>query len=302
MGWRSGLAVALAAAAMASGAAAQQGRMAPREAMQLADAAGFTMRGTQALNSCGRATQPRFAFVDLNGDGRPEAIAADIDPGCYGGTGEAFSVLWRGEVGVWNLIGKGKGRLTLMTSRTGPWRDLTLEGGGCQPTWTFRGMQYLPARTCGGPQAAPAPAPVAAAPPAPGGSPADREAAFRAAGFPAVRGKHPACDKGAEATIEIRDLNGDGRPDALVSDYGSECYGSTEQGFVIVTKDAAGTWKKLYASPGIPTFQTTRGAGGWPDIENGGPGFCFPIQRWNGSDYENIRWKAYQPGACAGRR
>ena len=117
-----------------------------------------------------------------------------------------------------------------------------------------------------------------------------------------MRGKHPACDKQQEAEIEIRDLNGDGRPDALVSDFGTECYGSTEQGFVIVTKDASGAWRKFYASPGIPTFQTTRGAGGWPDIENGGPGFCFPIQRWNGTDYVNVRWKAYQPGACAGRR
>ena len=44
---------------------------------------------------------------------------------------------------------------------------------------------------------------------APAGAAADREAAFRAAGFPAVRGKHPACDKQQEATLEMRDLNGE---------------------------------------------------------------------------------------------
>ena len=67
---------------------------------------------------------------------------------------------------------------------------------------------------------------------------------------------------------------------------------------ISITRSVSGN----YNSPGIPTFQATRGVGGWPDIENGGPGFCFPIQRWNGTDYINVRWKAYQPGACAGRR
>jgi hypothetical protein len=133
-------------------------------------------------------------------------------------------------------------------------------------------------------------------------TPADREAAFRAAGFPAVRGKHPACDKSQAAQIEIRDLNGDGRPDAVVSDFGDYCYGATEQGFVIVTKDAAGAWRKFYNSPGIPTFQTTRGAGGWLDVEIGGQGFCHPIARWNGKDYITVRMHAEEPGACRGQR
>ena len=133
------------------------------------------------------------------------------------------------------------------------------------------------------------------------GNPADREAAFRAAGFPAVGGKHPACDKSQEAQIEIRDLNGDGRADAVVSDFGDYCYGATEQGFVIVTKEASGAWRKFYSSPGIATFQTTRGAGGWPDVEVGGPGFCHPVARWNGSDYVTVRMHAEQPGACRGQ-
>jgi len=134
------------------------------------------------------------------------------------------------------------------------------------------------------------------------GSPADREAAFRAAGFPAVRGKHPACDKTQEAQIEIRDLNGDGRPDAVVTDVGTECFGNTGQGFVLVTKDASGAWRKFYASQGIPDFQATRGAGGWPDVEVGGPGFCHPVARWNGKDYVTVRMHAEEPGACRGQR
>ena len=41
-------------------------------------------------------------------------------------------------------------------------------------------------------------------------STADREAALRAAGFPAVRGKHPACDKAMEVEIEIRGEDAEG--------------------------------------------------------------------------------------------
>ena len=45
----------------------------------------------------------------------------------------------------------------------------------------------------------------------------------------------------------------------------------------------------------------TKGAGGWPDIVLGGPGFCFPVVRFNGKAYANHRQKEEQPGACSGR-
>jgi len=133
-------------------------------------------------------------------------------------------------------------------------------------------------------------------------SPADRAGAFKAAGFEAKGGRYAACDPTQTLEIEIRDINGDARPDALITDAGIACYGRDEVGFAIVTKDAGGAWRKLFASPGFPTFETTRGVGGWPDIKNGGPGFCHPVMQWNGSDYVRIRWKAEQPGACAGRK
>jgi hypothetical protein len=309
-GWR-GVLTVIALLASAGAARAQPPADRAREAAAMVAAAGFQIRGAQIVNSCGRPTQPRPGAVDLNGDGKPEAVITDVDAACYGGTGEAFSIIQRQGPATWALVGAARGRIKLLDTRTNGWRDFSLEGPGCQRTWIFQpGQGYVSPKPCPADLAAdrrlPGPAAPPAAKPAPikpaAGNPADREAAFRAAGFPAVRGKHPACDKQQEVQIEIRDLNGDGRPDALVSDFGTECYGSTEQGFVIVTKDAAGTWRKFYESQGVPTFQTTRGVGGWPDIENGGPGFCFPIQRWNGSDYATIRWKAYKPGACAGRR
>ena len=301
-GWRSAGLAGLAALAAAAGAAAQttpQDRA--REAAAMLTAAGFRVQGSGIANACGHPTQPKPAAADLNGDGRPEAVITDVDPACYGGTGEAFSLIQRQGPANWTLVGAGRGRIKLLQSRTNGWLDWSLEGPGCQRTWTYQpGQGYLSLKSCPGETTAARPA--AAAPAGAGGSAADRAAAFRAAGFPAVRGKHPACDKQQEATIEVRDLNGDSRPDAVVSDFGTDCYGSTEQGFVIVTRDAGGAWRKFYNSPGIPSFQAARGVGGWPDVEVGGPGFCHPVMRWTGSDYATIRWRAENPGACKGQR
>jgi hypothetical protein len=300
-GWRS---VLLAAALLGPTAAEAQQTPAERarEAAAMLAAAGFRIQGAQVVNSCGRAVQPRPGAVDLNGDGRPEAVVIDVDPQCYGGTGEAFSVIQRQGPASWTLVGAGRGRIKLLETRTGGWRDYSLEGPGCQRTWTYQGAQgYVSLKPCPGEGGA-RPAVATAPPSPPAGNAADRAAAFRAAGFTPTRGKYLACDKSQELLIELRDLNGDGRPDAVITDSGTECFGNTGTGYVLVTKEASGTWRKLFENQGIPDFQPTRGVGGWPDIVNGGPGFCFPVLRWNGSDYATVRWKAEQAGACAGRR
>lgn len=263
-------------------------------------ASGYQIRGGQIVNECGRPAQPRPAGVDLNGDGRNEAVVGEIDPTCYGGTGEAYVVIQQQAPGRWARVGAGRGRLKLLETRTNGWRDYTLEGPGCQRVWSFQpGQGYVSLKPCPGETGAQA---AAAPAPSPAGAAADRAAAFRAAGFTPTRGKYLACDPRQELEIEIRDLNGDGRPDAVITDFGLECFGNTGQGFVLVTKEASGAWRKLYQTGGIPDFLTTRGVGGWPDIVNGGPGFCFPVTRWNGRDYAIVRWKEDQRGACAGRR
>lgn len=120
--------------------------------------------------------------------------------------------------------------------------------------------------------------------------PADQAAAFKAAGF-TLKGKQwRACDDPTPtyspgAVQEVRDLNGDGQPEAVITEGGTYCYGHTGAGYSLVSRQANGNWKLLTNGTGIVNFLNTKGTGGWPDLEIGGPGFCFPVQRWNGKNY-----------------
>ena len=137
-------------------------------------------------------------------------------------------------------------------------------------------------------------------------APADEQAAiFKAAGFTQIASawKSGNCD-GAESesyspgTIDtLRDLNGDGRPEAIVTEGGAICYGMTGTHFWLLSKQAAGSWKLIHEETAMPEFLQAKGAGGWPDISMGGPGFCFPVWRWNGSAYQLNRFE-YEGKSC----
>ena len=123
-------------------------------------------------------------------------------------------------------------------------------------------------------------------------SPADHDAAFKAAGF-TLKGKdwRSDCDDGSPSYTpasldQVADLNGDGRPEALISEGGTTCYGATGAGYRLVSKQADGSWKLVTGGTGMLTLLNSKGVGGWPDIEVGGPGFCFPVERWNGKEYK----------------
>ena len=49
-------------------------------------------------------------------------------------------------------------------------------------------------------------------------------------------------------------------------------------------KNTHGQWKPQFGFPGIYTVLTTKNKG-YPDIEIGGPGTCFPVWSWNGREY-----------------
>ena len=119
----------------------------------------------------------------------------------------------------------------------------------------------------------------------------DQAAVFKAAGFKKEPGgKYVRCKEDPPTAsympgrIETADLNGDGQPEAWVSESSLFCYGNTAESFVLLTKDAGG-WRVLLDEVGIPNVLKTK-RGGWPDIEVGGPGFGkFPVYRWDGKSY-----------------
>ena len=131
----------------------------------------------------------------------------------------------------------------------------------------------------------------AAAPGAPTGlAPGDEAAAFKAAGFKLKGKRWQACDDPSPSytpgTIqEVRDLNGDGLPEAVITEGGTFCYGNTGTGYSLLSRQADGSWRLITKGTGSRNVQSTRGTGGWLDIEIGGPGFCFPVERWNGRQY-----------------
>lgn len=138
-------------------------------------------------------------------------------------------------------------------------------------------------------------------------SPAEQAAIYKAAGFVKKAGAwRSACgldDPSASympgSIDEYRDINGDGRPDAIVNEGGTFCYGNTGNGYWLLSKQASGAWKVLDRNQGVPEFLKTKGAGGWPDISVGGPGFCFPVLRWNGTSFVRNRME-YQGRRCRG--
>lgn len=124
-------------------------------------------------------------------------------------------------------------------------------------------------------------------------APADKAPAFAAAGFHRANGewKSGNCDGSEGASYSpgaieaVADLNGDGRPEAIIVESGAICFGSTGMQFTLVSKQADGRWIRLYQSLGIPRILASR-VKGWAEIEVGIPGPCQPVIQWNGSSYE----------------
>ncbi len=305
-----------------------QSRMSPAEAAQLYTAAGFQIVGNRPANRCGAPAKPRVTFVDINGDKRPEALFIDADTACYRPSGRYYAVLVKEGAG-WRAITSGDGAIQALASRTSGWLDMRVSDAGCNKQLAYDGRAYVDTTDCSGralaaaaSHAAPT-APAArtaertsqasaagsAATPAPPVAPsklssADETAAFKAAGL-AKRGGKWQSDCGDPGTAsyqagridQVVDANGDGLPEAVIDEGSVYCYGGAEHGYWVVSKTPSGAWKLVTSGSGSVEFLKTKGADGWPDISVGGPGFCFPVERWNGKEYKLQRWE-YEGKAC----
>ena len=319
------LSIAGACIAGVPAAASAQSQMSRAEAAQLYTAAGFTIADNRALNTCGQPAKPRVTFVDINGDKRPEALFIDENVQCYAPAGRYFAVL-ANEGGRWRAVLSGNGSIQALASRSGGWLDMQVTEGSCKRNFRHSGQAYAATSACPGQALAGGPAPGAAPPvtasaaapaaprpasatvsPGDASAPAklqaaDEAAAFKAAGFTKRGGTWRNCDdptptSAAGQIDQVTDLNGDGRPEVVIIEGGTYCYGHTSQAYWLVSRQADGSWKLMTHNTGIAEFLKTKGADGWPDISVGGPGFCFPVERWNGRAYRQQRWE-YEGKAC----
>lgn len=267
--------------------------------------------GGQVVNG----DRPFVHNMDLTGDGKPEFILDEAGFACSnravtsvtpnGAPLEVFDgasgqSLWRGLAFTYALEA-GPARNSLAVTQRG-----TVCGANATVTSTCRRpLAWNPqARTLTGVpplsvQAAQAPTVQPKAPP-PAlkqvGSltltEAEKTAAFRALSFAQVGGEWRRCNEQprmASSTPgrieEVLDLNADGRPEVVIAESSSFCYGSQGNWFAVLTKEANGTWRQVLEMDGMFMALDTR-ANGWREIEIGGPGTRgFPVWRYNGKEY-----------------
>lgn len=92
-------------------------------------------------------------------------------------------------------------------------------------------------------------------------------------------------DCGGTYTAELLDLNNDGQPEVFVQ-IGQSCMsGIIGNHIELYVKDKNGKWNEQFGFDGLPTFLDTFNEG-FPDIEIGMTGDCFPVWRWNGEKYD----------------
>lgn len=99
-----------------------------------------------------------------------------------------------------------------------------------------------------------------------------------------------------------RDIDADGVNEVLVSSSPAKlgngvtgCYGMTGQNVFLLSR-SGGTWAMLIAADNTQELIFhPRETGGLPDVEMTGPGFCFPIHRYDRGEYRS--WKV-----CDGNR
>jgi hypothetical protein len=113
----------------------------------------------------------------------------------------------------------------------------------------------------------------------------DTRAIYKAVGLTKRAGKlFNACDEIVQPELEVVDLNSDGQPEVFVTVLGS-CQGGAAGAELSLLIKSNGHWKVNLGFPAGGYKLLTTKTKGFPDIEIGGAGFCFPVWRWSGSEY-----------------
>lgn len=103
-----------------------------------------------------------------------------------------------------------------------------------------------------------------------------------------------------QQTIDAKDINGDGIEEVVVTETADQaataCFGRTGQVATLLASDGAGGWKTLIDVHAHSFQFIKRTDSPWPDVEIGGPGFCFPIWRMQESKRQYDIWRTCENG------
>lgn len=91
------------------------------------------------------------------------------------------------------------------------------------------------------------------------------------------------------ANVLPTDLNKDGKEEIFINFGNSFTSGNTGSSIVLFIKNAAGVYEMNFGFPGMAPDVLTTMNKGYPDLLVGGPGFEFPVFRWNGKIYDNYK-------------
>ena len=106
------------------------------------------------------------------------------------------------------------------------------------------------------------------------------------------------CGQPADAKVEFRDMNSDGRQEVLVI-FGNSCTsGMAGSSVLLLIRDAGGKLQPNLGFSAASADPLPESSLGYPDLLIGGPGFCFPVWRWDGTAYNYLRNDPQMPGGC----
>ena len=98
------------------------------------------------------------------------------------------------------------------------------------------------------------------------------------------------------ASVLPTDMNKDGKEEIFISYGNSFTSGNTGSSINLFIKDATGKYIEQLGFPGMVPDALATVSKGYPDLVIGGPGFEFPVWRWNGKSYglfKNVSDKNY---------
>ena len=90
-------------------------------------------------------------------------------------------------------------------------------------------------------------------------------------------------------TLLPTDLNKDGKEEIFIGFGNTYTSGNTGSSIALFIKNAAGVYEMNFGFPGMLPDVLTTANKGYPDLVVGGPGFEFPVFRWNGKVYDNYK-------------